>query len=189
MELINPPHPQTSLPHLPDELWLEVLAHLDWLTLWQTRAVHPKFRVEAERIAIASVLPNLSLSTTYTLGSGTRHRWYDVRATITLSFAAMNTHNPEFALYQLAQVHPTSFHDRALEKWRPMCSRGLDAALDWQISDPQSTCTGRLGKLVAADDGGIWCDWRELMLAWVQKQRAKHPGSAKDEEVWSGGAA
>ena len=164
--------PASPLLHLPDEIWLEILGHLDYLTLWQTRAISTKLRTESERLAVATLLPNISMALTYTLSSGTRHRWYDVRATITFAFSSVNKHNLDFALFGIARIHPTNFHDRALKKWLPMCSRGLSPALEWQVSDSATTYGMRLSKVVGAQDGALWCDWRELITAWCRMQAA-----------------
>lgn len=161
---------QSPLPYLPDEIWLRVLAHLNWPSLWQMRTVHPKLRVEAEKLATSNLLPIISLAVTYTLGSGTRHRWYDVRATLSFSFESINKHNPHFALFKVATVHPPNFSDRALEKWRPMCARGLDPALEWQINLDRDVYITTLNKLVATEDGSLWCDWRDLLTALIRKQ-------------------
>lgn len=162
---------QRLIPQLPDELWLEVLSHLDWPTLWQTvRKVHPKLKTEVERMAIANLMPGISLALTYTLGSGSSHRWYDVRATTTLSFSNPNKHNPDFAFFAVTAVHPLNHRERGLEKWWTMCAQVLSPRLDWHVIHEDVMHIVRLRKLVAAENGALWCDWRELLSKWFRRQ-------------------
>lgn len=122
-------------------------------------------------MAMNGLLPTISMAVTFTLGSGTRHRWYDVRATMNFSFKSMNKHNPDFALFEVAHVQPENFRDRALEKWRSMSARGLDPAFDPLISDGDNSYTIRLKTLVPADGAALWCDWSELLTAWCRQER------------------
>lgn len=186
MDLQDQKYAPSQLPYLPDELWLEILTQIPWSTLWFTlRAVHPKFRTEIEKQAITTLLPKFTVALTYTLGSGVRHRWYDVRATITLSFVSMNKHNPGFALFRLSTVHPPNFHDRALEKWRGMCARDLcPAGLDWQLSCEGATRKANLEKVVAAEEAALWCDWKEVLDRWFRREveiDAKAEREGRDE--------
>lgn len=158
-------------PHLPDELLIQILTHLPNTALWHTiRHLNRTLRAEAEKLLLTTFFPTLSLSLTYTLGSGTSHRWYDVRATISLSFTSTNRHNPDFALFEVSAVHPPNYYERALEKWRPMCARGLGAGLDWMVSCEGVTHRVCLAKLVLGEDGSVWCDWQELVGKWFRKE-------------------
>lgn len=169
------------LPQLPDELWLQILTHLPYHVLWTTiRAVHPKLRTEAEKLTTIHLLPTFTLALPFTLGSGSRHRWYDVRATITLSFSSIDKHNQDFALFAVTGVHPPNYTERALERWRPMCVQGVGAGLEWQVSSERVTYGIKLEKIVSAEDGGLWCDWRELLNGWIRRQREI---DAKDDSM------
>jgi len=153
--------PQTR--HLPLELLIHILSHADSQTLWRSiRLTNHTLRQEAETFFLQHHLPNFSLSRMYTLGSGSRHRWYDIRATVKLTFKSINKLNPQYALFGIKKLQPENYHERALEKWRTICAAGLSPGPRWTVRFEAVSHLLRLANLVAAEGGEVWCDWREL---------------------------
>jgi len=154
--------------YLPDELWLQIVAALRPDDLWilhQTsrqlqRVVEEVWQSPRGPISIFLVGPQFSL------GSGSHHRWFDVRVTITFTFQSFSSGNPQYAKFGSSLVVPEGYCKPALEKWKRMCRRGIGDRQDWRV---QCGYEGDLRVLklphlqLVGDEGvGLWVDWREM---------------------------
>lgn len=123
-----------TCPTLPEELWLDILHHTPPQDLWlSVRQVNKRFQAVAEDVLQTQVVPNFTLGLNYTLGSGTHHRWYDVRARVTLGFNSICKHNPQYALFDKIAILPETCHERAWEKWCLISAGGLGNEVEWRI--------------------------------------------------------
>ncbi|KXT06361.1 hypothetical protein AC578_9202 [Pseudocercospora eumusae] len=159
-----------ACPALPEELWLEILRYTSSEDLWLSiRHVNKRFQALAEDVVQSQTTPNFTICLNYTLGSGTHHRWYDVRARVTLGFSSICKHNPQYALFDKITILPESCHERAWEKWNQISAGGLGNEVEWRIrlGTDGELKTVRMLKLVTSSKGA-WCDWRELLDAYFR---------------------
>ena len=176
--------PITPLPHLPPELWLHILTHLPLTTLWTTlRPVHPIFKSEIESHFLRTHLPDFTLFKTFSLASGTRHRWYDVRATVTLGYSGVveqeRKGEREWVLFEVKGFTPPNYGERAGEKWRGLCAGGgLGRGMEWQVEFEGNVAGVRLESVLPDEgqEGRVWVDWREVVGRWMRRQEARASG-------------
>lgn len=174
------------LPHLPPELWLHILTFLPLPTLFLIlRQVHPLLKSEIETHTLASQLPAFTLSHTFSLTSGQRHRWYDVRATVTLVWAGRLSEDGnvgdgggKWALLELRGFTPQNYTDRACAKWKAFCGGGgVGAGLEWQAEFEGQMGVVRLGDVIAEEgehgEVMVWVDWREVVGRWMRGMEAR----------------
>ena len=157
---------------LPNELWLEIFCYLDRSDLWTViHNVNRQFRACAEDIATKELLQDFTISLTYTLGSGSHHRWYDISGTITLGFKHINRVNPQYALFEVTGTHPESCYSRTVEKWKRMCASGFGPEQAWPLKLGGNPRLVKMPNLVLAADDGLWCDWREMLNGYFNNSR------------------
>ena len=156
---------------LPDEILLEIFRETDPRTLWLSiRNVNQQFRACAEDIVRSELIRRFTVGLNYTLGSGSHHRWYDIRGSITLSFKQMSRLNPQYALFEKLSIRPEACNGRAWEKWNRMCAGGFGAEQEWRVQlDDRDPRVVRMPKLVISHKHGLWCDWREMLNAYFSQ--------------------
>lgn len=159
-----------TLPSLPTEIWLLVFHYVDPADIWMSlRHVSKEFNACARDTMQTEVVPNFLISLTFTLDTGTRARWYDIRGSITLGFSSMSKHNPQYALFDKMHLMPESCHQRAWEKWNQICSAGVGQSLDWKVAMLDGPVrTVKMSRLIISHKHGAWCDWREMLDAYFQ---------------------
>lgn len=107
----------TDTTSLPNELILHVLQYSPPHTLWTSaRLASKQLRLCTEDVLRSNILPQISLSLTFSLGGGPHHRWYDVRATLAFCFSHL-TSDKATATFKLSHVLPSQCHTQALDKW------------------------------------------------------------------------
>ncbi|KAK4500436.1 hypothetical protein PRZ48_008625 [Zasmidium cellare] len=170
-----------AIPSLPTEIWLEVFRYVDPADIWLSlQHVSKEFHACARDTMQAEVVPNFLISLSFTLGSGTRARWYDIRGSITLGFSSMSKHNPQYALFDKVHLLPESCSQRAWEKWNQICSAGVGESLDWRVALKDGPVrTVKMSKLIISHKHGAWCDWREMLDAYF-----KFPHVPARNPVW-----
>lgn len=159
--------PSTSATHqfLPDEIWLQVLCHLDSQDLWlNIRKVNKQLRACAEDHGIRNIVPDSTVGVTFSLGSNTQHRWYDIRGTLTFNCLDLDPQG-WYARLDLCRVHPQGLRERAIGRWSKICSDGLDPKQEWRV---QCGVQGemrrvRLPGAVARDGNEVHVHWREML--------------------------
>ncbi|KAK4542036.1 hypothetical protein LTR36_007067 [Oleoguttula mirabilis] len=168
--------------HLPDELWLHILTHLPAKDVWASaRPLTPQLTRLCEELATSTnTMRNFTVGISFSLGAGARHRWYDIRGTLTFSFQRFSEYNARYVLFGACLAHPSACYGRAMEKWRGICggggggedgAEGLGLREEWRVQYGYEgdVKVVRLPKLIVAseaDGGGVWCDWRELFDAY-----------------------
>lgn len=148
---------------------MDILQYVEAQSLWQCRNVSKQLRECAEdRTLISEALKHFTVGVQFSLGSGHRHHWYDIRGTVTFSFAHLNKLNPQYALFNAPLVHPSSYFERAMDRWKPMCARGVGESQEWRVQYgfEDEVRILKLPKTVMGGDEGIWVDWREMMNAY-----------------------
>ena len=178
------------MPHLPDELWLHILAYLPPADIWRT--LHPLSRqlsacTEDYLVSphCSNVLSRFTVGHQFSLSSGSHHRWYDVRGTITFTFKGISKHNARYAWFGSYLVHPQRCNARAMEEWKRMSERGVSGRQEWrvQFGYDGDVRLVRLPKLVLlAGEEGVWVDWREMFDAYFAP-KADEEGAR--QVVWS----
>ena len=163
------------MPHLPDEIWLQIIHYVPPADLWRNMRLTSKqmLRCTEDYVSKGSgMLEEMTIGLAFSLAAGPHHRWYDVRGTITFSFVEVNKHNQDYARFGSCQVHPPRMIDRGVEQWRQISTGGPGERQEWRLQHGRdSTKLVKLRKLVA-DADGVYCDWRELFDAYYgQKQR------------------
>lgn len=105
----------------------------------------------------------------FSLGTGSHHRWYDVRGNITFTFRQFNRFNDQYALFGECLVHPQGAYARAMEQWKRICVNGVGERVEWKVQEGFSgeVRAVRLPKLVIEGEGrGLYVDWREMFDAY-----------------------
>jgi hypothetical protein len=163
------------LPQLPVELWLRIFEDVGDPDLWlSVRNVSRIFRGCVEDIAKTQIIRCFSISTTVSLGSGTQHRWYDVRGTIKLDFKEVLQHSPQLADFEIAAFRPDVFAQRVAEEWNRICANGIDQGLIWNITMTDGTgaampVSGSIPDCVVSKDHNLRCDWRLLLCSYFAR--------------------
>ncbi|EMC91394.1 hypothetical protein BAUCODRAFT_326680 [Baudoinia panamericana UAMH 10762] len=168
------------MPHLPDEIWLQILNYLPPLDIW--RSVHltnTQLASAAEEAMLKRIIESFTIGLSFSLGAGSRHRWYDIRGTITFQFKEINKHNPQYVLFGSLRVHPDHAYSRAMERWKRMSADGLGGRQEWRVQygDEGPLKMVRLPKLIVADKEGIFCDWKELFDVYFAEDGLVEPGA------------
>ncbi|KAK5123896.1 hypothetical protein LTR85_002092 [Meristemomyces frigidus] len=159
--------------HIPDELWLHILTYLAPKDIWSSaRPINQQLtRICSDLLLTDEIMRKFTVGVSISLGAGTRHRWYDIRGTLTFSFQSFSKHNGQYALFGACLAHPSACYDRAMEKWKRMSADGLGERQEWRVQHGYEGDLKyvRLPKLIVAaeqDGGGVWCDWREMFDAY-----------------------
>lgn len=171
---MDPYHHSRPDTFLPDELWVHILQYLSARDAWKSaRLVNRQLsRIILEQLTSAKHMSRFSIDISVSLGSGSHHRWYDVRGRITFAFQHFNRHNAQYAHFGSCVVHPAGSYARAMEQWKRMCGTGMGERVEWRIQegvDGEAKIV-RLPKLVLDGEGsGLYVDWRELFDAYYGK--------------------
>ncbi|KAK5681516.1 hypothetical protein LTS10_006048 [Elasticomyces elasticus] len=160
------------VPHLPNEIWLQILSNLPVSDIWLT--IHPVSRQLAgcaEDAIRDWHFSKFTIALSFSLAAGAHHRWYDVRSSITFTFKAFSTHNPRYALFGSCIVHPQRCFDRAMEEWKRVTVDGVRDDQEWRVqhgyrSEPRSVRLPSLGLADSAQGTAVWVDWREMLDAY-----------------------
>ncbi|KAK3625477.1 hypothetical protein LTR56_020377 [Elasticomyces elasticus] len=160
------------VPHLPNEIWLQILSNLPVSDIWLT--IHPvslQLAGCAEDAIKDWHFSKFTIALSFSLAAGAHHRWYDVRSSITFTFKAFSTHNPRYALFGSCIVHPQRCFDRAMEEWKRVTADGVRDDQEWRVqhgyrSEPRSVRLPSLGLADSAQGTAIWVDWREMLDAY-----------------------
>lgn len=89
---------------LPDELWLQILHYLEPQDVWlNTHKVSRQLESCSEDIIKNNLIRHFTISLSFTLGTSTRARWYDIRGSTTLRFTRVSQHNPQYAVSPVLQ--------------------------------------------------------------------------------------
>lgn len=154
-----------ACPQLPPELWLEIFRHCEAQDLWSSlRFTNKQLKDCAEDVVCSTILKSFTIAQSFSLGAGTRHRWYDVRGSVILAFSGLSKHNSQYALFDDISFHPEPCHQRVWEKWNQICGAGVGEDLEWRITlDGAETRRVKMPKLVISAEHGAWCDWREML--------------------------
>lgn len=162
---------------LPEELRLHILSYLPSSDLWlSVRHINQRYSRYADDVACKNLVPKFTVSLRFTLGSGSSHRWYDVRGSVHQGFKEISKLNPQYALFEIVTVHPESYHDRVMQDWKRMCASGFGEAQEWLVTFRGTGLLMKMRKHVLSAEDGIWCDWRELLDGYY----------ARLPQVWEG---
>jgi hypothetical protein len=160
----------TPMERLPDEIRLHILSYVAPSDLWHSvRHVNQQYGKYAEEVASKQHVPNFNVGLNFTLGSGSAHRWYDVRGTITTSFRYINKINSQYALFEITEVLPEASSSRVVEKWKRMCASGFGPEQEWRVTFRGDGILMKMPNLVLSANDGIWCDWREMMEGYIER--------------------
>ena len=175
---------QTShLDSLPEELRLLILSYLSISDLWlKARYINDRYRNYVEEVAAKELLPKFSIDLNFTLGSGSTHRWYDIRGTVHHRFKEINRPNPQYALFEISSIWPHGSHDRVSETWKRMCASGFGPEQEWRVTFKGTGLLMKMPKLVLADQDGLWCDWQEMLDGYLTRLPAVWEGLARPTE-------
>lgn len=166
---------EEEAPHLADELWLRILSQLDPKTIW-TSVRHVNKQLlgcsESHMTSLSvSVLPRFSVGIAISLGSGSRHHWYDIRATITFTFQRMHPTLPRLATFGSCLVMPNQCYEVAMKQWNHVVAAGgIGTKQEWKLQEGlDSVKKAKLKTLVVVGVPGaaaVSCDWRELLSVY-----------------------
>lgn len=165
---------------LPDEIHLHILSYVPPSDLWtNVRHVNRQYSKYADEVASKQHVPKFSIGLNFTLSTGSTHRWYDVRGTVTTSFCHINKMNPQYALFEITDVIPTAAKARVLEKWKRLCAAGFGREQDWRVTFRGDGILVKMPNLVLSADDGIWCDWREMLERYLARRVEAWDGLAR----------
>ncbi|USW57706.1 Putative F-box domain-containing protein [Septoria linicola] len=123
-----------ALPNLPEELLLHIFTFVEPQELWLSiRGVSKLFSRIIESHLKTSAAPYFVIGVNYTLGAGAHHRWYDVRASVFLSYNSIDRENDDLAFFDKMTVHPEPYYDRAIKKWKEIAATGTDPETMWRV--------------------------------------------------------
>ncbi|KAF1824122.1 uncharacterized protein K489DRAFT_378525 [Dissoconium aciculare CBS 342.82] len=159
---------------LPVELWLQIFEHVEPSDLWlSVRRVNRTFRMCAEDIAKAHIIHRISLSMNLSLGSGTHHRWYDVRGSVRLAFKAISQQNPQYAEFEITAFLPVGFSQSAEEKWNRMCAKDTGGDTPWNVKlDGGSPIAMLLPDSTISREQGLCCNWKSMLSGYLARLRS-----------------
>lgn len=165
---------------LPDELRLHILSYVPVQELWHSvRRVNKTYSRYADELALKQHIPYFNIGSHFTLGTGSTHRWYDVRGTITTSFHSVSKLNPQYALFELTDVLPKASQSRVIERWKHLCASGFGPEQEWRVTFQGDGILMKMPNLVLSESGGIWCDWREMLQGYIHRLPEAWEGLAR----------
>ncbi|CAK4015050.1 hypothetical protein AC579_8319 [Lecanosticta acicola] len=153
-------------PQLPSELWLEIFHYCSARDLWLSlRKTNGLLEACAEDIICKDILHEFTISYTFSLGAGTRPRWYDVKPSIILCFSGLSKYNSQYALFDKIAFRPEPYHQRAWEKWNQICcGESVGEDWEWKVAwNGEDVRRMKMPRLMISRDHGAWCDWREML--------------------------
>ncbi len=120
---------------LPEELLLHILSYLSPVDLiYNIRHVSHRYLHLSDEVASTQHIPNFSIGLNFTLSSGSHHRWYDVRGTITTTFRHISKTHPQYALFEVTDVLPKANQARVTEKWKQLSAQGFGVGQEWRVT-------------------------------------------------------
>nr|POE63437.1 hypothetical protein CFP56_04340 [Quercus suber] len=164
-----------SLPHLPNEIWIQVLHHLSLQDLWlNTRLLNRQWRVYVEIHSLQDLVPGFLVGVSLSLGSGAHHRWYDIRATLRFSYMGISDEHPLCAKFGMCSVQPKHQTSRSLKVWQKMCQAGLSRKQEWrlQYGDEGELRKTRLPDVTLGEDNTLYIGWKKLLTAYLAPRSA-----------------
>lgn len=171
---------ECQLDRLPEELRLHILSYISPSDLWlSVRHINKQYRNYAEDVASKQLVPKFTIGLNFTLGSGSHHRWYDIRGTVHHGFIQINKVNPQYALFEISTVLPQSCRQRVLETWKRMCATGFGPEQEWRVTYSGTGLLMKLPRLVLSANDGVWCDWREVLDGYFARLPAVWEGLAR----------
>lgn len=158
------------MPDLPSEIWLEICRFAEAKDLYLSlRPVNKQIFACAEDVLQSEIIPHFTINLSFSLGTGSHHRWYDVRGSITLSFRSVSKYNKQYALFDKITYQPQACQQRAGERWNQICSAGVGSDNEWRVQmEGGPPRTVRMPNLIISHDHGAWCDWREMLEAYFR---------------------
>ena len=154
-------------PHLPTELWLQILSFLPVQDVWSsTRLVNNELLICSESylrdlLRTSSIGISLSLNTV-----GRNQRWYDQRRTVTFTGLRINDSDIVFGN---CTVFPATCIARAHKSWRHL---RIDDELRWRVElgEGSELRTVKLAGLVFGNGREeMSCGWRKLCSAYCSR--------------------
>nr|POE48391.1 hypothetical protein CFP56_71021 [Quercus suber] len=159
----------TSLPPIPNEIWIQILHHLSLQDFWlSARLLNRQWRTYVEIHSLETLVSRSTIGVSLSLGNGAHHRWYDVRATLTFSYIGTSPQNPRCARFGKCSVQPHHQCDRSMKVWQKMCQIGLNRKQEWrlQCGDEGELRKTRLPDVALGEDDTLHIDWRKLLTAY-----------------------
>lgn len=162
-----PYSPFSTLPALPTELWLQILADVDVHDLWQNvRQTSTQLQHYADEVVRSTILPHTRLVTSLSLGAGSSHRWYDTTGTIHCSFISLDRGSEgERVVWRIVDITPATWSERALARWSGVVGKPGLPVTDIFVNG-QDVKLGRFrpGLLREEErDRTVSCDWRKVL--------------------------
>lgn len=156
---------------LPSELLLEIFRYTPPSTLWSIRSSSKQFKICAEDTARTEVVPLISINLVFSLGSGSHHRWYDVRATMTFGYSHFDKQDPSRSTFRLENVRPDRCGPQAVEKWMHLRDEDAHNVDIWQVGFNDATRAMPLHQLQIENIDGsveISFNWHAMLqrFAW-----------------------
>lgn len=163
---------------LPNEVLLQTFHHTPPCTLWTSvRPCSKQLRSCAEDTLRTEVLPRVCINLTFSLGGGSRHRWYDLRATIIFNFSHLDKHNPGRATFKLDHVLPDRCGAQALEKWMHLREESSGNVDIWRVELNGAVCSMPLQQVrIEHQDGQVEIsfDWRAMFQRYFCESERLH---------------
>lgn len=162
---------QRLLCDIPDELWLLILEHLSAKDVWASaRHVNERLsRIATDQLMRADHVSRLSIGVSFSLGSGSHHRWFDIRGTITFSFQHFDERDSQYAVFGSLLVHPQESYAVALRKWETIRTHTSRAGEQWKVQEGADgeVKVVRLQNLIVVGPGHeLYVDCKELFDAY-----------------------
>lgn len=166
---------------LPEELRLLIISFISPADLWlSVRHINNQYKRYAEEVVTKEHVPAFTVGLSFSLTSGSHHRWFDVRGTLHSGYKYMNKLNPQYALFETLQVHPPNYENRIMEKWKQMCASGVGTEQEWRVTFGGTGLLMKMPNLVMSASDGIWCDWREMLDGYFERLPQVWDGYAKN---------
>jgi len=149
---------------LPDELVLHILSNVPPRTVWETTKIGGSRQLQscAEDTLLTHTLPETSLALTFSLSSGSHHRWYDITATLYFCFSRVDPMDKDRAIFAVDHVTPEHCHQTALGKWRRLPNEDIKTFGSWRVKVDSSFCSLQLHDLQARQS----VEGEELSVLW-----------------------
>jgi hypothetical protein len=169
------------MPHLPEEVWVEILSYVDPCTLWwSVQHVNKSFRSRTHDLALKKLVPKFKLVCTF---PGRRSpRWRD-ECRFFFQYETINKNEPQYAYYKVLSSVRTSPIVNVSDLLNDLKDPNISCDETWAVCFRRKIGTGGIRKkgivdcyngpldVIVSDVGGVWCDWKGALDTYFRAHK------------------